>query len=60
MQIVKQQAALMVKYQRQLDATDARLTKSQKLLRRIVDNQPVRNSPKGACLPVCVLVHLLP
>ena len=50
----------MVKYQRQLDATDARLTKSQKLLRRIVDNQPVRNSPKGACLPVCVLVHLLP
>ena len=40
--VVKQQASLMARYQQQLDATNARLTQSQKLLSRLADSTPVR------------------
>ena len=39
----------MVRYQRQLDATDARLTQSQKMLSQIVDSNPVRSSQSVHC-----------
>jgi hypothetical protein len=42
LEIIRQQAIMMAKYQRQLDATDARLTQTQKLLTQLVASTPVR------------------
>lgn len=52
LEVVRQQATLMAKYQRQLDATNARLTQSQKLLSQLISNTPVRTQPCSACLGV--------
>ena len=48
LEVVRQQATLMAKYQRQLDATNARLTQSQKLLSRLIASTPVR-APHVTC-----------
>jgi hypothetical protein len=43
LEIIQQQAIMMAKYQRQLDATDARLTQTQKLFTQLVASTPVRS-----------------